>query len=130
VIPLLIVAACAALALLYVGAPIRRGIRRPATDENPVAIEAEARKRVALLGIIDLEEERDAGKLTGSDYESLRVEYETRAVIALRQADRARAPEPADDDLEAEIASLREEMRCSECGAIRAPGSTCERCGA
>lgn len=129
-IPLLIVAACAAIALLYVGAPIRRGVRRPTTNENAAAIEAEARKRVALLGIIDLEEERDAGKLTGSDYESLRAEYEMRAVVALRQGDRALSHEPVDDDLEAEIAALRDEMRCSRCGAIRAPGSACERCGA
>ena len=129
-IPVLVVAACAAFALLYVTMPLRRGTRPVTESENTAAVEAEARKRVALLGIIDLEEERDAGKLTGSDYESLRSEYETRAVIALRQADQARSPVPADDDLETEIAALREEMRCSGCGTIRAPGSACERCGA
>jgi hypothetical protein len=130
VIAVLVVAACAAAALLYVTIPLRRGVRGIPEDDNAAATEAEARKRVALLGIIDLEEERDAGKLTGSDYESLRSEYEMRAVVALRQADSARAPGPVDDDLETEIAALREEMRCSECGAIRAPGSACERCGA
>ena len=129
-IAVLVVTACAAVALLYVTIPLRRGIRGMPESDNAAATEAEARKRVALLGIIDLEEERDAGKLTGSDYESLRSEYEMRAVVALRQADRARSAEPADDDLETEIAALREEMRCSECGAIRAPGSVCERCGA
>lgn len=128
-IPVLVVAACAILALLYVATPLRRGARRAHVGENPEVTEAEAVKRVALLGILDLEEERDAGKLTQPDYESLRMEYEMRAVIALREADRARSPEP-DDDLEAEIAALREEMRCSGCGAIRAPGNACERCGA
>ena len=125
----LVVAACAILALLYVATPMRRGARTAQVHENPEVTEAETVKRVALLGILDLEEERDAGKLTQPDYESLRAEYEVRAVIALRQADRARSPEP-DDDLEAEIAALREEMRCSVCGAIRAPGNACERCGA
>ncbi|MDQ3618591.1 MAG: hypothetical protein M3391_00490 [Actinomycetota bacterium] len=125
----LVVAVCAILALLYVATPLRRGARTAHVHENPEVTEAEAVKRVALLGILDLEEERDAGKLTQPDYESLRAEYEVRAVIALRQADRARSPEP-DDDLEAEIAALREEMRCSGCGAVRAPGNACERCGA
>ena len=125
----LVVAACAILALLYVAIPLRRGARPALGDENPELTEAETVKRAALLGILDLEEERDAGKLTQPDYESLRAEYEVRAVLALRQADRARSPEP-DDDLEAEIAALREEMRCSGCGAIRAPGNACERCGA
>ncbi|MGI8709028.1 MAG: hypothetical protein ACR2LG_12665 [Actinomycetota bacterium] len=128
-IPVLVVAACAVLALFYVATPLRRGAQRFHGGENPEATEAEAVKRVALLGILDLEEERDAGKLTQPDYESLRAEYEVRAVIALRQVDRARSPEP-DDDLEAEIAALREEMRCSRCDAIRAPGNACERCGA
>lgn len=128
-IPILVVTVCAVLALLYVATPLRRGAPHAHGDEDPEVVEAEAVKRVALMGILDLEEERDAGKLRQPDYESLRAEYEVRAVIALRQADRARSPEP-DDDLEAEIAALREEMRCSGCGAIRAPGNACERCGA
>ncbi len=35
-----------------------------------------------------------------------------------------------DDELELEIAAIRERLRCPSCGAARAPGESCDRCGA
>jgi hypothetical protein len=91
--------------------------------------ELAARKRAALVGILDIESERDAGKLSDEDFAALRREYETEAIAALRGLE-AELPSADDDELEAEIAALRAELVCSECGATKRPGSRCTRCGA
>jgi len=48
-----------------------------------------------------------------------------------RSSRRSRQEEWLDDDeLELEIAAIRERLRCPSCGAARAPGEPCDRCGA
>lgn len=48
-----------------------------------------------------------------------------------RSSRRSRQEEWLDDDeLELEIAAIRERLRCPSCGAARAPGAPCDRCGA
>lgn len=129
-IPGLIVAFLAVLALIYVSAPIRRP--QQDVDDAQGTPEAEARKVAALTAILDLESERDMGKLSDADFEELRSTYEHDALIALAELDAAEAL-PATDPLEREIAAMRERLRagrCPRCGATRAPGATCSRCGA
>ena len=119
-----IVALLALAALAYVVRPLSS--RRPTLA--PVMDEAAADKRAALEAILDLEDERDAGKLSAEDFESLRAGYERRAVAAMRTGHLAEG-DATDDATEAEIAALREQMRCPRCGALRMPDAACSRCG-
>jgi hypothetical protein len=125
----IVVAVAAIAALVYVIAPVARGPRVQTKDPGRIE-EAEARKRTALSAIIDLEAERDAGKLSEGDFDTLRAAAEADALAALAEADLVANAELNDDDLEREIAEMRERLACPSCGAMRTPGKTCARCGA
>lgn len=125
----IVVAAAALAALAYVASPLLRGPRVELRDPGRVE-EAEARKHSALSAIIDLEAERDAGKLTQEDFESLKATADAAALAALAEADLAANSELDDDELEREIAEMRERLACPECGALRSPGERCAACGA
>lgn len=129
-IPALVVVALASVALVYVALPLLRGARREAIDAPGPAEEAEARKRAALVAILDLESERAMGKLSGEDFEKLRAGYESEAVAALRELDALADSTRDDDELELEIAKIREQLKCPSCGAPRTPGGACATCGA
>ena len=122
-----VVVVLAAVGILYVGRPLLGGPEPEVAALDEVGVEASARKRAALVAILDLEAERDAGKLSAADFESLRAEYESEAVTALRDLDNANNREA--DDLEAEIAAVRARFECPTCGAVRSPGKTCPQCG-
>jgi cytochrome c-type biogenesis protein CcmH/NrfF len=129
VIQALLIATLALAVLAWVAVPLRRG---PKVDEPLPSLqleEADARKRAALVGIVDIETERDTGKLSEGDFVALRSVYETQALIALREADALRDSTYDDDELEHEIAAVRERLRCPNCGAARRPGESCEQCG-
>lgn len=135
-IPGLIVALLAIVALIYVSAPIRRAPildnGAPLLDDDGPTSDAAARKVAALTAILDLESERDVGKLSEADLDELRSTYEHEALAALAELDAAKAV-PAADPLEREIAALRHRLsqdRCPSCGAARPAGTTCARCGA
>ena len=134
-IPGLVVALLAIIALIYVSAPIRRAPLDDGAsilDDEGDTSEAEARKIAALTAILDLESERDVGKLSEADLAELRSTYEHDALAALADLDAAEAL-PATDPLEREIASLRHRLsqdQCPSCGAARPAGTTCARCGA
>lgn len=101
----LIVAVLAVLALAYVVTPLRRrGVDLPADRTS----DAEERKHAALLGILDLEDERDVGKLTDEDLQHLRAGYESEALAALAELD---ADDDAPDALEREIAAVRRRLQ-------------------
>lgn len=113
---------------VWIALPLRRGSRiEPASGPDRRRAEAEAATRSALSGIVDIEEERSIGKLGDADFDVLRRQYEAQALAALRELD---AINQAPDDLEAEIAAMRERLACPECGAIRGTAKVCERCGA
>jgi hypothetical protein len=115
--------------LAWVAVPLRRG---PQVDEPLPSLqleEANAKKRAALVAILDLEAEQASGKLSSGDFAVLRSEYETKALLALREADALRDSTFDDDELEREIAAIRERLRCPNCGAARRPGEPCKRCG-
>lgn len=125
----LLIAALALGVLAWVVVPLRRG---PRVDEPLPSLqleEAEARKRAALVAIVDLETERATGKLSEGDFVALRSGYETQALVALREADALRDSTDDDDALEQEIAAIRERLSCPDCGAARRPGEPCENCG-
>lgn len=128
-IPVLLIAALGVAVLAWVVLPMRRG---PQLDEplpSQHLEEANAKKRAALVAIVDLENERATGKLSESDFAVLRTEYETQALVALREADALRDSTFDDDELEKEIAVLRERLTCPNCRAARRPGEPCEQCG-
>ena len=151
-IPVLVVVIVALTVLAWVALPLRRGPRSDAPLPSLELEEAEADKRSALVAIVDIENEHAVGKLSRPDLDALKAEYEARALEALRRAEALREEQPLsasggqadqrssrrsrqeewldDDELELEIAAIRERLRCPSCGAARAPGAPCDRCGA
>lgn len=125
----IIVTLLAFAGLAFVLFPLTKGaIAEPEDAPSPVD-EAREKKTAALAGIVDLEQERDAGKMTTEDFHSLRVEYERDAVEALNELDEL-GTDPVDDELEREIADARQKLACPSCGAPRTVGKPCQRCGA
>ncbi len=98
--------------------------RRVAALGNAVPgqlIDAEARKRVALASLKEVEYDRMGGKLDDADYQALRARLEREALAAIEVADRAAggaAPAPAGPAAHA-------------CGFVNPAGSRfCSGCGA
>ena len=118
--------AVAALALVM--QPLRTGPRKDEGDDSALIEEATARKRSALVAIVDMENEHEAGKLTDHDLAVLRSQYEGEALEALRELD-ALETGSGDDELEAEIAEMRTRLTCPNCGELRTPGNRCPACG-
>lgn len=125
----ILVAVIALVALAYVTAPIRKGAQREPDETDAPARDAEGRKNAALTAIIDIEDERDVGKLSQEDFAALRMEYEAQALTALRELDAVEGFTNPEDDLEAEIAAVRATLECPSCGALRGSHSTCPQCG-
>lgn len=124
----IIVGALALAAIAYIVAPIGRS--GSALDESSAESAAEEKKRVALTGILDLEEERDGGKLSEAEFVDLRARYERDAIEALEELDMASSESTLEDHLEKEIAAAREKLRCGTCGAPRDVDATrCSSCG-
>ena len=125
-----IVAVAAVGALAWVTLPVRIGGPRIAEEESPEAADASARKNTALVALLELEEERDSGKLSTDDYKDLRGQYEREAINALNDADAVSVSESEDDVVEAEIRRIKASLTCPSCGSPRTPGERCNRCGA
>jgi hypothetical protein len=125
-----LVAVLGCLALAYVTEPLRRGPRRDLPHGTSAAGQAQERMRAALAAILDLESERDMGKLRGEEFRSLRAEYEAEALAALKEIDLLEKSGLAQDELEAEIAAARARLACPRCAAPRLGQDACPRCGA
>ena len=127
-IPGLVIGVLALLALAYIATPLRRAPAIPVDVDSDS--ELEERKHQALVAIIDLESERDVGKLSQADFEDLRMTYESEALAALSELDAVATW--GGDQLEREIAAARAELhpeRCSNCGKSLPVGSArCPRC--
>lgn len=96
--------------------------------------EAEARRRVTLLALRDVEYDFHTGKLDEADYRDLRKDLSAEALHALEEVERESASRDAVPDLEAEIARVREGLRegltCAVCGHTNREGSRfCSACG-
>jgi hypothetical protein len=140
------VALVTAAVLLFLLQPVVRGIHASLEREDDELTDTEARKRVALLALRDVEYDFLAGKLDEHDYRALKSELTAEALAALA-ADEAGesdgvgegalaggAESAAGDDLEEEIARIRRGLRsglvCASCGFTNDEGSRfCSACG-
>jgi hypothetical protein len=109
----LIVTCVAVAGLLYVVGPLTRPGRIREDPTRGLGAELDARKRAALLGIVDLEGERAVGKLNDEDFGTLRSEYEAEALVAIAELDQLDSATPR-DDLEDEIAALKARLAKGE----------------
>lgn len=123
--------------VLFIVQPVAKGLHASLEREEDELTETEARKRVALLALRDVEYDFLAGKLDENDYRSLKGELTAEALAALEADEQARSgavPGGASAALEAEIAEARAEIRsgsfCPDCGFGNEPGSRfCSACG-
>lgn len=151
------VALVAAAVVLFILQPVVRGLHASLEREDDELTETEARKRVALLALRDVEYDFLSGKLDEHDYRSLKAELTAEALAALEADEEAKAgrrglagavtartggeapggvggDSGAGDALEAEIARMRKEMRsgavCPACAYANEEGSRfCSACG-
>lgn len=130
------VALVAAAVVLFILQPVVKGIHASLERQDHEMTETEARKRVALLALRDVEYDFLAGKLDENDYRSLKGELTAEALAALEADEAARdgSAARADEDLEAEIAALRSGLgagfACPECTYTNEEGSRfCSACG-
>jgi hypothetical protein len=128
----------AAAVVLFILHPVVKGLHASLEREEGELSDSEARKRVALLALRDVEYDFLAGKLDEEDYRSLKSRLTAEALAAL-EADEAARAAPAgggkDDPLEAEIADIRARLRgghvCRPCGFANEAGARfCSSCGA
>ncbi|MEJ2205948.1 MAG: hypothetical protein P8170_17775 [Gemmatimonadota bacterium] len=124
----------AAAVILFILQPVAKGLHASLDREEDELTETEARKRVALLALRDVEYDFLAGKLDETDYRSLKGELTAEALAALEADEKAREGATTVADLEAEIAQVRSELResitCSDCGFANEPASRfCASCG-
>lgn len=82
------VALVAAAVVLFILQPVVRGLHASLEREDDELTETEARKRVALLALRDVEYDFLSGKLDEQDYRSLKAELTAEALAAL-EADEA-----------------------------------------
>jgi hypothetical protein len=109
--------------------------------------EAQARKRIALMALRDVEYEFATGKLDEADYGSLKSELAAEALEAIRveESERREASTSAgaedrhpgavellelEEEIEAYRAGLRQAIACERCGGLNEMGSRfCANCG-
>ncbi len=126
----------AAAVVIFIVQPVAKGIHASLERAEDELTETEARKRVALLALRDVEYDYLAGKLDDDDYRSLKGELTAEALAALEADEKAKEQvgSVGPEDLEAEIRALRtalhEGVACSDCGYVNEPGSRfCSACG-
>ncbi|TVR52832.1 MAG: hypothetical protein EA421_12825 [Gemmatimonadales bacterium] len=134
------------LALLLAGGtvflilqPLLTGESAPMERDDDELTEAQHRKRIALLGLRDVEYDFHAGKLDETDYRSQKAKLSAEALEAmdleLGEAQERGARGRARAEVEAEIAALRTSLRegvvCGQCGELNPRSARfCGSCGA
>jgi cytochrome c-type biogenesis protein CcmI len=135
-----------AAVVFFVLQPILGGRSAPMEKGEEELSEAEARRRVTLLALRDVEYDRATGKLDEADYRSLRTELSQEALAALRAEETERGPgtgatvatpgltDTLPEALESEIRRVRQGLRsgltCLDCGHLNVTGSRfCASCG-
>ena len=132
------VALVVAAVLLFILQPVVKGLHASLERADDELTETEARKRVALLALRDVEYDFLAGKLDEDDYRSMKGQLTAEALAALEADEAARGTgvggAAVDADLEAEISRVRAGLRsgivCADCGFANEQGSRfCSACG-
>jgi hypothetical protein len=132
------VALVVAAVLLFIMQPVVKGLHASLERDDRELTETEARKRVALLALRDVEYDFLAGKLDQEDYRTLKSQLTAEALAALEADEAARGAASAGGDadaaIEAEIARVRAGLKsgvvCSECAFTNEQGSRfCSSCG-
>ena len=119
---------------LFILQPILSGLHASLVRAEDELTDTEARKRVTLLALRDVEYDFLAGKLDEEDYLSLKADFTAEALAALEADTAGSKPHFLDDDVEAEItkirAALRSGLMCRSCGFGNDDGSHfCSECG-
>lgn len=142
-IALTIVAAIAVVAWPFFN-PAEEADSLLATSADPVVEGLVVQRDAAYAAIKDLEFDHEMGKLSDTDYRSMRSKMESKAVALLQELDghqlsgeqRVGADAEDDDSIEREIQSLRRAPRtpvglaCPKCGTAHAAGDAfCAKCG-
>ena len=132
------VALVAGAVVIFIMQPVVKGLHASLDREDDELTETEARKRVALLALRDVEYDFLAGKLDEDDYRSIKGDLTAEALAAL-EADEAAKEGAAGqsggaDGIEGEIARLRanfsDESSCPACAYANQNGSRfCSACG-
>ena len=130
------VAFVTAAVLLFILQPVVKGLHASLERDDDELTDTEARKRIALLALRDVEYDYLAGKLDEEDYRALKSELTAEALAALEADEAARGDgtAPADDGIEDEIARIRAGLKsglvCADCGFSNDEGSRfCSSCG-
>lgn len=121
-----------AAVVLFILLPVAKGQHASLEREDHEVTETEARRRVTLLALRDVEYDYHTGKLDEADYLALRKELSAEALAALEAAEAD--PDGPALDIEAEIAAVRAGLdagtTCGECGHRNPDGSRfCAACG-
>jgi hypothetical protein len=110
--PAVVVTILALAGLAYVAAALASPAEGGPAPADGRHADLERRAHAALVAIIDLEDERDAGKLTTEDFEALVGAYEKDALAALDALDELGRAGP-DDPVEREIAAVKARLRAA-----------------
>lgn len=119
--------------VFFILQPIITGQKASMEREDDEPTDAEARRRVKLLALRDVEYDFATGKLDPEDYRDLKKELSAEALQALDDTEREDAG-VGTDELEAEIARVRQGLEtgatCRACGYLNPEGSRfCSSCG-
>jgi len=124
--------------VLFIVQPLLTGEEAPMHRHEDELTEAQARKRVALMALRDVEYDFETGKLDARDYQELKGELAEEALAAIDHEEMMDGPSASvredRDALESEIASyraaLREGILCGSCGLANPRESRfCGSCG-
>jgi cytochrome c-type biogenesis protein CcmI len=124
--------------VLFIVQPLLTGEEAPMHRHEDELTEAQARKRVALMALRDVEYDFATGKLDARDYQELKGELAEEALAAIDHEEQVDGPSASvredRDALESEIASyrsaLREGVLCGGCGLANPRESRfCGSCG-
>ena len=120
--------------LLYLGRPLlTSGRAGAATGPTRQLFE---RKEQLLGEIVELELDRELGKVSAEDFQRLFAELETETLAIIGELDRLNgaSSDQFERRIEEEVAALRQKAaapRCHGCGALRREGDLfCPQCGA
>lgn len=120
--------------LLYLGRPLLTS-GRAGTASGPTRQLFE-RKEQLLGEIVELELDRELGKVSAEDFQRLFAELEAETLAVIGELDRLNGASSSQFErrIEKEVAALRQKTaasRCHSCGALRREGDLfCPQCGA